>query len=205
MKIISAKGVSAISKLSRAYIRSFGLSPEKNAREFFDCISDLYTTPEVQSLQQYEQHLQINRLDHIRSVSYISYLVCKKLGLNYREAARGAILHDLFYYDWRDKYSHPRPHGYLHPGIALKNAQELCGEKLTRLEANTIKRHMFPLTPIPPRYPEGLVVSMADKYCASWELYLSLIPAGKRMLAALAGHSDPGKGPAAERSERETA
>lgn len=185
MKIKSVKGVSVISRLSRAYIRSFDLNQRRAADEFFACISDLYTTAEVQSLKQYEQHLLINRLDHITSVAYISYLTCKKLGLNYREAARGAILHDLFYYDWRDKYSHPRPHGYLHPGIALKNAQELCGGQLTALEANTIKRHMFPLTPIPPRYPEGLVVSMADKYCATWELYLSLSRTGKRPLAAI--------------------
>lgn len=185
MRIKSAKGVSVISRLSRAYIRSFDLKQNNSAAEFFACISDLFTTEEVQSLKQYEQHLLINRLDHITSVAYISYLACKKLGLNYREAARGAILHDLFYYDWRDKYSHPRPHGYLHPGIALKNAQELCGDRLTPLEANTIKRHMFPLTPIPPRYPEGFVVSMADKYCATWELYLSLSSTGKRLLAAI--------------------
>ncbi len=177
--------MSVISRLSRAYIRSFDLIQNDSAAEFFACISDLYATEEVQSLKQYEQHLLINRLDHITSVSYISFLVCKKLGLNYREAARGAILHDLFYYDWRDKYSHPRPHGYLHPGIALKNARVLCGDKLTALEANTIKRHMFPLTPIPPRYPEGFVVSMADKYCATWELYLSLSSTGKRLLAAI--------------------
>lgn len=187
MKLKFTKGVSTISKLSRAYIRSFDLKQRKYASAFFDCIDDLYSTPEVQSLKQYEQHLLINRLDHITSVAYISYLVCKKLGLNYREATRGAILHDLFYYDWRDKYSHPRPHGYLHPGIALKNAQELCGGKLTKIEANTIKRHMFPLTPTPPRYPEGLIVSMADKYCATWELYLSLVPAGKRLLSAIKG------------------
>ena len=201
MKLKFAKGVSVISKLSRAYLRSFGLNPENNASEFFECISDLYATEEVQSLKQYEQHLQINRLDHIRSVAYISYLACRKLGLNYREATRGAILHDLFYYDWRDKNSHPRPHGYLHPGIALNNARELCGDKLTRLEANTIKRHMFPLTPIPPRYPEGLIVSMADKYCATWELYLSLAPAGKRLLAALIGNTAerPGLSSARER------
>lgn len=177
--------MSVISRLSRAYIRSFNLNTNDSAAEFFTCISDLFTTEEVQSLKQYEQHLLINRLDHITSVAYISYLVCKKMGLNYREAARGAILHDLFYYDWRDKYSHPRPHGYLHPGIALKNARILCGDKLTALEANTIKRHMFPLTPIPPRYPEGFVVSMADKYCATWELYLSLFSTGKRLLAAI--------------------
>ena len=29
---------------------------------------------------------------------------------------------------------------------------------------NAIKRHMFPLTVIPPRYIEGWIITMADKY-----------------------------------------
>ena len=29
---------------------------------------------------------------------------------------------------------------------------------------NSIERHMFPLTIIPPKYLEGWIVSMADKY-----------------------------------------
>lgn len=162
----------------------------RGAKAFYACIEDLYTTPEVQSLAQYEQHLEINRLQHITSVSYLSYLICRKLGLRYREAARGAILHDLFYYDWRDKYSHPRPHAYLHPGIALKNARALCGDRLTAVEANAIQRHMWPLTVVPPKHAEGLVVSLSDKYCAMYELYLSLLPAGKRKLQTLLHHPD---------------
>jgi len=161
-----------LGKLFQAYIDSY--HPEKMVNsEFMECIADLYCRPEVQGLKEFEQHLEINRLQHIISVAYLSYYMSKKLSLNWRIAARGGILHDLFYYDWReDDWSH-RPHGYLHPGFALRNARELCGP-LDKKTENIIIRHMWPLTPIPPKYKEAFIVSMADKYCAVKELYVSL-------------------------------
>jgi len=138
-----------------------------------ESIADLYYTPEVQGLEKFEQHLDINRLQHITSVSYLSFRMCRKLGLDWQTAARGGILHDLFYYDWRENDWSHRPHGYLHPGFALKNARELCGP-LDKKTENIIMRHMWPLTLTPPRYKEAFIVSMADKYCATRELQISL-------------------------------
>lgn len=162
-----------MNKLHQAYISSF-LGREHMSPAFFEAIEDLYNRPEVQGLSIYEQHLDIDRLQHITSVAYISFLTCRRLGLDYRTAASGAILHDLFYYDWREKDSSHRPHGYLHPGFALKNARELT--TLSKMEEDIIIKHMWPLTIRPPRYRESFIVSMADKYCATWELILSLIP-----------------------------
>ncbi len=170
MKKVSAP---RMTKLHEAYICSF-LGREQMSPAFFECIEDLYDRPEVQGLSIYEQHLDIDRLQHITSVAYLSFLACRRLGLDYRTASRGAILHDLFYYDWREKDASHRLHGYRHPGFALKNARELCA--LSKKEEDIIIKHMWPLTPLLPRYPESFVVSMADKYCAAWELILSLIP-----------------------------
>lgn len=36
-----------------------------------------------------------------------------------------------------------------------------------------ILRHMWPLTPIPPSSREGIVLSLADKYCASREMKIA--------------------------------
>lgn len=58
-------------------MRSYKINPQSE-KEFFDCISDIYFTDEVQGLAVYEQHLDINRLQHITSVAYLSYLICKK-------------------------------------------------------------------------------------------------------------------------------
>lgn len=159
-------------KLYRAYVKSFSSAPLEETL-FFECVSPLLDSPEVKGLEVFEQHFQINRLQHIVSVSYISFLVCRRLGLDWRTAATGGILHDLFYYDWRENERSHRPHGYLHPGFALRNARELCGPLDKKLE-NIIIRHMWPLTPIPPWYAESWIVSLADKYCAARELMISL-------------------------------
>lgn len=159
-------------KLYNVYL--FSYRPEiLEEEQFMGCIKELFNTPEVQGLKKFEQHLAINRLQHITSVSYLSFRVCHKLGFDWQTAAKGGILHDLFYYDWRENDWSHRPHGYLHPGFALKNARELCGV-LDKKTENIIIRHMWPLTPIPPRYKEGLIVSLVDKYCATQELIISL-------------------------------
>ncbi len=159
-------------KLYKAYLLSYHPEVMEDER-FAACIGDIFNTPQVQGLKKFEQHLEINRLQHITSVSYLSFRICQKLHLDYQTAARGGILHDLFYYDWRENDWSHRPHGYLHPGFALKNARELCGV-LDKKTENIIIRHMWPLTPIPPRYKEAIVVSLVDKYCATKELNISL-------------------------------
>lgn len=160
-----------MSRLFDSFVASYSIDKNSNP-EFFEIIDDIYSTPEVKSLSSFVQHSDINRLDHITSVTYLSYLFSKKLGLDYVSTARGAVMHDLFYYDWHDgDWSH-RPHGYRHPGFALKNAREL-DPAITEKEENIILRHMWPLTVIPPKYPEGMIVSLCDKYCAAMELLIA--------------------------------
>ena len=158
-------------KLFDVYTRSYCLDSTDSA-EFFDCINDLYNSEQVQGLQKYVQHSTINRLDHIRSVTYVTFVYCKRFSLDFRTAARAAILHDLFYYDWHENDWSHRPHGYRHPGFALKNAREL-NPSISRKEENIILRHMWPLTVIPPASREGFIVTLADKYCAVRELLIA--------------------------------
>ena len=163
------KCVLLLDKIKRfeAYVFSFALTRE-NASEFFDIVGDIYDTEEFQSMENYIQHANITRKQHIMSVAYISYLTAKEQNLNYVSAARAAMLHDLFYYDWHvpGDGTH-RLHGYRHPGFALKNAKKLF--TLTEMEEDIILRHMWPLTPTPPKYTEGFIVTLTDKYCAGRE------------------------------------
>ena len=163
-----------MSKLYQTYCKGYCLTPE-NDDGFFDTVGAVYNSEEVQSLRQYEQHLEIDRLRHITSVSYLAYIVCRELGLDYRSAAIAAVMHDLFYYDWRDGETGKwhRLHGYKHPTYAALNAKELY-PALTQKQADIIRRHMWPLTPLLPKSPEGLIVSLSDKYCATRELFYSL-------------------------------
>lgn len=161
-----------MTKLFSTYIKSYNLDTN-NASEFFDAVGDLYFSPQVQSLKQYEQHFDIDRLQHITSVSYLSYKIAKKLGWDYRIVARGSLLHDLNYYDWRDGSGEwHRPHGYKHPIFAMYNAIEL-NKEISEIEIEMIRCHMFPLTLRLPKHKEGYVLIFADKYCANREVLYS--------------------------------
>ncbi len=133
---------------------------------------DLYNCPQIQGLERFEQHFTFNRLQHIRGVALLSFVIAERLGLDAVETARAATMHDLVYYNWREKDPSHRMHGFRHPRFALKNAYHLCGT-LSYKEKDIIRHHMFPLTPVPPRCLEGWVVSAVDKYCATIEVYYS--------------------------------
>ena len=117
------------------------------------------------------QHGIYSVYDHSLFVTSMCLRIAKKMKLHVDEKAmvRGALLHDYFLYDWHNKSWANSIHGYTHPGKALKNAEK--DFKLGRIEKNMIKRHMFPLTPIPPKYKEGMILCLADKICALYETF----------------------------------
>jgi uncharacterized protein len=119
-------------------------------------------------------------------VAFLSFLISRKLKLNYKETARAATMHDLFYYDWREDDLSHKLHGLRHPSFALKNAYYLCGT-LTKKEKDIIKRHMWPLTVIPPLYLESYIVSAMDKYCATIEMAYSLSENYRKKLDEILG------------------
>jgi uncharacterized membrane protein len=139
-------------------------------KEFYNIINDIYKHEEFMKLKQFFHH-NSSIYAHVRDVSYFTYRTCKYLKLDYRSAARGALLHDFFLYDWRnhdepdlhrDKY-----HGIEHPRIALANAEKYF--RLNDIEKDIIVKHMWPLTMMPPRYKESYIVTFADKYISSKE------------------------------------
>ena len=116
------------------------------------------------------QHGSTSVYAHSLKVAYVSYraAVCWRLPVRRHELIRGALLHDYFLYDWHDReHDHRRPHGFYHPGAAWRNARR--DFVLTRREENIIRRHMFPLTAVPPRYLEAWLVCAVDKICSLGE------------------------------------
>lgn len=71
--------------------------------EYLSYVEDLLATEEVQKLAEYTQHMHSTRLEHSISVSYHSYKLAKRWNGNARATARAGLLHDLFYYDWRQQ------------------------------------------------------------------------------------------------------
>lgn len=137
-------------------------------QEYVDMISDLLENDSVQRLAQYKQHHFSNRLEHSISVSYRSYLLGKKWHLNTRALARGGLLHDLFYYDWRETKFDLGTHAYIHPRVALRNAEKITD--LSPMEKDIIIKHMWGATLSFPTYRESWIVSLVDDMCAMDEV-----------------------------------
>jgi len=137
-------------------------------REYNSIVRDIAYHEEFGKTRNYRHH-HSSIYSHCLSVSYSSYVISKRLKLDYKSAARGALLHDFFLYDWR--LAHPqkgRNHGLEHPKTALKNAMAYF--TLNETEKDIIRRHMWPFTLALPRYVESYLVLLIDKYIATKEL-----------------------------------
>lgn len=135
----------------------------KKDQEFMDYVGHLIDHPRFQRLDDIVQHHHSTRLEHSIHVSYTSYKLAKRFGWDAKSTARGGLLHDFFYYDWRiTKFN--KSHAWVHPRIAVRNARKLT--KLNKREEDIILKHMWGATIAPPRYKEGYIVIMVDKYWA---------------------------------------
>ena len=59
------------------------------------CIRDLIEAPSVRTMQQFTQHGDVSTLEHCLMVAFLSYLICRMIGLNFYAAARGGLLHKI--------------------------------------------------------------------------------------------------------------
>ncbi len=147
-----------------------GMTAAIDPMEFLDIVRPLIRLEQVQQLSEFRHHRSNTRLDHSLEVAWHSYVAAKRLRLDYSATVRGAVLHDLFLYDRTTE--NPRFHGRRHPMTALNNALEIV--ELSEKEQDIIKRHMWPLTFMPPRYPESWIVCVADTCCAAKDFVLFL-------------------------------
>ena len=137
--------------------------------EFLDIIKDIIENDEVKKMKNYRQHADTSCYEHCYNASYYCFLIAKKLHWDYKSVARAAMLHDLFLYDWRKRENDRKGfHAFTHGNTACQNACKLFN--LTEKEQNIIKRHMFPVTLIPPKSKEGLLLTLVDKYCGLIEI-----------------------------------
>ena len=138
-------------------------------KEIVKHLSALMQEGPIEENKNYIQHGDVTVFDHCIAVAEYSCRIAEflHLSVNRKVLIRGALLHDYFLYDWHDKANGHHWHGFTHPGTALHNASE--DWKLTPVEREIIKKHMFPLTPIPPTCREAWLVCLADKICAAKE------------------------------------
>lgn len=139
----------------------------KQEDEFNIIIKDIINNPYVLDMKNFRQHYDTSTFEHSYKVAYISYKICKKFNLDYKSAARAGMLHDFYLYDWRVKSSWHKWHAFKHGRFASINASKLFN--LSDKEIDMIKKHMWPVTPVPPKSMEGFILTFADKYSASIE------------------------------------
>ena len=135
--------------------------------EYVNIVSPILNSSEFQKRKSWIHHEDVSLYEHLIIVSYMSYVICKKKKLNYKDAAIGGLLHDFYYKPWQEHIYEKKPffkqHGFVHAREAMENSYKFFPDLMNKRIANIIKRHMFPLNIIPPRYIEGWIVSYVDK------------------------------------------
>lgn len=141
-----------------------------NDEEFQRIIKELINNGTVQEMKNYRQHYETTCFDHCYMAAYYCYLICKKYHLDYKSATRGAMLHDLFLYDWRVRQPDRKGfHAFTHGKKACENACKLFD--LNEKEKDMIIKHMWPVTIEFPKSIEGFILTLVDKYCALSESF----------------------------------
>ena len=139
------------------------------ARLVFCQIKEMSRISQMNESRNFIQHGTTSVFTHCKNVALVSLILVGifKLKVDKISLVRGALLHDYFLYDWHNKSVCPHLHGFIHPKIALENAEKVFD--LSPTEKDIIVHHMFPLTPKPPKTSEGWIITFADKICGLYE------------------------------------
>lgn len=141
-------------------------------KEYMGIVENIINHPKVLSMKKIAHHGDISRYEHCVNVSYLGYKIAKKFRLDKESIARAGLLHDFFFYDWRDykakSSSIVHSHAVVHGNIACTNAKKYF--TLSEKEEEMIKKHMWPITIIPPKYMMTYLIGFVDKYCAIREV-----------------------------------
>jgi len=154
-------------------------SAGRAAAEYRSLTEQLLQSPEFASLAVFRHH-KMNRQQHSFNVSWYAFRLARLCRMDAAAVARSGLLHDLFYYNFRDGAYSKNEHIYAHPQQALANARQLT--ELSPKEEDIILNHMWPLCPQRQRhYKETYLVSMIDKYCCILELCSVAVNCSKQL------------------------
>lgn len=170
---MAGKGTDKHSEKKAKRWRKYYMKERELYKQIHASAKDILQSKNFKTTKEHIQHGNMTVNKHCMNVAKYSLILSRKLRIkcNETELIRGALLHDYFLYDWHDE-EHIKPyklHGFFHPGRALKNANKEY--QLTAREKDIIKKHMWPLTVMPPMYREGWIVTMADKWCSVMETF----------------------------------
>ena len=136
-------------------------------KEYKKIIKDILRNIEFKKLYNIEHH-GISRMEHSIKISYYSYKIAKKLGMDYISVARGGLLHDFFLDGDERNYTRRFLDTFTHPKKALNTS--IKHFNTNKIEKNIIVSHMFPFYISIPKYKESLLVNLVDKTIGSLEM-----------------------------------
>lgn len=136
-------------------------------REYSQIVYPILINEEFNKIKTIEHH-GVTRFDHSLKVSYYSYKIAKFLHLDYKEVARGGLLHDFFFSNEERTQKDRLISFFVHPKKAVVKSIE--NFQLSEKEIDMVRSHMFPVAIAVPKYAESWIVSFVDKAVALMEL-----------------------------------
>ena len=133
-------------------------------------------------------HHNLTVWDHSILVSFKAFKIAKRLGADKRICAIAGLLHDFYTQAWlyseelaqidEGKYLKEigirkplfKMHGFTHGRNAAENYVKFFPELENKKITDSIKKHMFPMTIVPPKYIEGYILTSVDKLNSIREL-----------------------------------
>ena len=146
---------------------------QKEYDEFKEIVENIVNGEKFQKMKEIKQHRFTNCYEHSVNVATKCFIYAKRLKfkIDIPSLVRGALLHDFYLYDWREKKKEHIDHSFTHPRVALENARKEFGD-LNRIEEDIILSHMWPVTFFRfPKYKESYLVCFSDKICAMKEFF----------------------------------
>ncbi len=129
-----------------------------------------------EELSKYIQHGNTTVFKHSRDVAFNAYKFANAFhnrfhtSFDFESLVNACYMHDMFMYDWHEKSTEHRLHGYTHPKVAALNAERYC--YASDKETEMIKTHMWPLTITKiPKSREAWVLSLCDKATTIAEVF----------------------------------
>ena len=156
--------------------------------EWFMLVEDILMNDEFQKRKLFMHHHNLSVWDHSILVSFNAFIVASYINADKRVCAIAGLLHDFYEQAWLDskeireldggKYAMNldikkpfiKSHGFTHAKSAAENYVKFFPELEDKRITNCIKRHMFPLNIVPPRYLEGYIITAVDKVNSCREL-----------------------------------
>ena len=131
--------------------------------------ADIIRSDRFRSAEKIPHHRYENVAEHSLRVAKQSYRMAvwlRKHGfrVDYGDVVRGSLLHDIGMTEsdihkspgWRKAYRHPKEGAEIAEREFHANA----------VQKNAVRRHMWPISVIPPVHTAGWIIGSSDKYCS---------------------------------------